>query len=45
VASTDRSNPLPLFFSIAGVLIVAGLVWVIRPLRASVTRFVGRKGS
>lgn len=45
VASTDRSNPLPLFFSIAGVLIIAGLVWVIRPLRASVIRFVGRKGS
>ena len=45
VAGTDRSNPLPLFFSIAGVLIVAGLVWVIRPLRASVIRFVGRKGS
>jgi len=45
VASTDRPNALPLFFSIAGVLIVAGLVWVIRPLRASVIRFVGRKGS
>jgi hypothetical protein len=45
VASTGASNPLPLFFSIAGVLIVAGLVWVIRPLRASVIRFVGRKGS
>lgn len=44
-ASTDRPNPLPLFFSIAGVLIVAGLVWVIRPLRATVIRFVGRKGS
>jgi hypothetical protein len=27
------------------VLIVAGLVWVIRPLRSSVIRFVGRKGS
>ena len=27
----------------AGVLIAAGLVWVIRPLRASVARIVGRK--
>ncbi|MFE4230197.1 hypothetical protein ACFRJ8_20165 [Arthrobacter sp. NPDC056886] len=42
-ASTSPANPLPLALWIAGVLIAAGLVWVIRPLRASVSRIVARK--
>jgi hypothetical protein len=36
-------NPVPAFFTIAGGLIAAGLLWVIRPLRASALRLVGRK--
>ncbi|HSL37306.1 MAG TPA: hypothetical protein VK883_10785 [Arthrobacter sp.] len=42
-AAANPFNPLPVFFTIAGVLIAAGLVWVIRPLRASVLRIAGRK--
>ena len=42
-ASTSPSNPLPLVLWIAGALIAAGLVWVIRPLRASVSRVASRK--
>lgn len=42
-AAANPFNPLPIFFTIAGVLIAAGLVWVIRPLRASVLRIAGRK--
>lgn len=42
-ASTSTANPLPLVLWIAGVLIAAGLVWVIRPLRASMIRLVARK--
>jgi len=41
--STRPANPLPLVLWIAGVLIAAGLVWVIRPLRASLSRLVARK--
>ncbi|MDP9983235.1 hypothetical protein J2W14_002648 [Pseudarthrobacter oxydans] len=44
-ATANPFNPLPVFFTIAGVLIAAGLVWVIRPLRASVLRIAGRKAS
>lgn len=42
-AAAPAFNPLPAFFTTAGVLIAAGLVWVIRPLRASMARIVGRK--
>lgn len=42
-AAANPFNPLPVFFTIAGVLIAAGLVWVIRPLRASVLRIAGGK--
>lgn len=42
-AAATPFNPLPIFFTVAGVLIAAGLVWVIRPLRASVARIAGRK--
>ncbi|HEX9229490.1 MAG TPA: hypothetical protein VF885_23065 [Arthrobacter sp.] len=42
-AAANPFSPLPVFFTIAGVLIAAGLVWVIRPLRASVLRIAGRK--
>lgn len=42
-ASTSPAIPLPLVLWIAGVLIAAGLVWVIRPLRASLVRLVARK--
>lgn len=42
-AAAAAFNPLPLFFTVAGVLIAAGLIWVIRPLRSSVARAVGRK--
>lgn len=42
-ASATPVNPLPAFFTAAGVLIAAGLAWVIRPLRASALRIVGRK--
>ena len=42
-AAANPFNPLPAFFTVAAVLIAAGLVWVIRPLRASVLRMAGRK--
>jgi hypothetical protein len=42
-AADSPFNPLPLFFTIAGILIAAGLVWVIRPLRTAVARIAGRK--
>ncbi|WP_354173433.1 hypothetical protein [Arthrobacter sp. UYEF36] len=42
-AAATPFNPLPVFFTVAGVLIAAGLVWVIRPLRVSARRIVGRK--
>jgi hypothetical protein len=41
--SADGYNPLPLAIPILGVLIAAGLVWFVRPIRAAVTRLLGRQ--
>jgi hypothetical protein len=43
VASAEGYNPLPLAIPILGVLIAIGLAWFVRPIRAAVTRVVGRQ--
>jgi hypothetical protein len=42
-SSAEGYNPLPLALPILGVLLAIGLAWFVRPIRAAVTRLMGRQ--